>query len=151
MKAYRITLCRFISDLSGFGASLNGGRWNSEGMYGLYVASTASLALLETLAHIKVLPQAGFCIACIHIPDDTIQLVDEDLLPHDWRLFPAPHALQELGDTFLKEQKYLGLQLPSALLPEDKVILLNPKHPQFKKVNIEYSRPLDIDNRLYNK
>jgi RES domain-containing protein len=150
MNVFRITRCSFINDLSGLGASLNGGRWNSEGVYALYTASTASLALLETLAHLKVLPQSGFCIACIEIPEKMILSFDEQRLPSDWNIFPAPVALQGIGDVFLKEQKYLGLQLPSALLPEDKVILLNPKHSMFKEVKILYSRPMDIDKRLYH-
>jgi RES domain-containing protein len=148
MKVYRITRCDYINDLSGLGASLNGGRWNSEGFYALYTASSASLALLETLAHLNVLPKSGFCIAGIEIPDFSVQIIEESSLSASWNVFPAPIALQQIGNSFIKEGKFLALQLPSALLPEDKVILLNPKHSEFSKVKILYTRPMDIDKRL---
>jgi RES domain-containing protein len=149
MNVFRITRCDFVNDLSGQGAYLNGGRWNSEGFYALYTASTASLALLETLAHLKVIPQTGYCLACIKIPEDAILPFDQSLLPAHWNVYPAPIALQHIGDQFLQSQKFLAMELPSALLQEDKVILLNPKHPLFKEVKIRYSRPIDIDKRLY--
>jgi RES domain-containing protein len=149
MKVYRITRCDFIRDLSGNGAAINGGRWNSMGVYVLYTASSASLALLETLAHLRVMPETGFCIACLNIPDESLFEVKDHQLPENWNRYPAPLALQQIGDTFIKEHKYLAIQFPSALLKEDKVILLNPNHKEFKKVRVEYIRNLDIDKRLH--
>lgn len=149
MKVYRIARCDYIRDLSGSGAFLNGGRWNSEGVYALYTASTASLALLETLAHLQKIPKVGFCLVCLDIPDDFLLDIDAKSLPLDWNSFPAPQGLQEIGDKYLRSEKYLAIGFPSALLPEDKVILLNPKYPQFQSVKIEYSRVVEIDKRLY--
>jgi RES domain-containing protein len=151
MKVFRITKCQFINDLSGLGASLNGGRWNSEGIFALYTASSASMALLETLAHLKVIPKDGFCISCLDIPDESIEVFNSKLLPQNWNIFPAPLMLQKLGDDFIKARKYLALELPSALLQEDKVILLNPNHPKFKTVKVDYTREMDIDKRLYKQ
>jgi RES domain-containing protein len=51
MLVYRISGQRFANDLSGTGARLNGGRWNSVGLSLLYAASYRSLALLEILVH----------------------------------------------------------------------------------------------------
>lgn len=150
MNVFRITRCRFIEDFSGNGAFLNGGRWNSEGNYVLYTASTASLAMLETLAHLETLPK-GFCIASLTIPDEHTLIYEATQLPDNWHLFPAPASLQSIGDGLIKQRKYLSIQFPSALLPEDKVILLNPKHPQFHLVKLNYSRVLDFDERLYKK
>ncbi len=148
MDVFRITKCRFIEDLSGNGAYLNGGRWNSEGNYALYTASTASLAMLETLAHLETLPK-GFCMASLYVPDEYTLIYDEQQLPEDWQMFPAPASLQFIGDGLIKQRKYLSIQFPSALLPEDKVILLNPRHPKFQLVKLNYTRVLDIDKRLY--
>ncbi len=149
MKVYRIASCNYIQDLSGYGAFLNGGRWNSEGVYALYTASTASLAMLEILAHFQIMPNIGFCLMCLDIPDDFMLDIDVQHLPMDWNLYPAPQALQVLGDKYLRDGKYLAIRLPSALLPEDKVILLNPKHQHFQFVKIDYSRVIEIDKRLY--
>jgi RES domain-containing protein len=149
MKVYRIASCNYIQDLSGYGAFLNGGRWNSEGVYALYTASTASLAMLEILAHFQKMPKVGFCLMCLDIPDDSMLDIDVQRLPLDWNLYPAPQVLQGIGDKYLRDGKYLAIRLPSALLPEDKVILLNPKHPQFQFVKVDYSRAIEIDKRLY--
>ena len=149
MKVYRIASCNYIQDLSGYGAFLNGGRWNSEGVYALYTASTASLAMLEILAHFQIMPKVGFCLMCVDIPDNSLLDIDAQSLPQDWNLFPAPELLQKIGDKHLREGKYLGIRFPSALLPEDKVILLNPKHKHFQYVKIDYSRAIEIDKRLY--
>lgn len=149
MKVYRIASCNYIQDLSGYGAFLNGGRWNSEGVYALYTASTASLAMLEILAHFQIMPKVGFCLMCLDIPEDSLLDVDVKNLPADWNLYPAPQVLQGIGDKYLRDGKYLAIRLPSALLPEDKVILLNPKHKHFQFVKVDYSRAIEIDKRLY--
>lgn len=150
MRVYRITKCKFINNLSGSGAYVNGGRWNSEGQYALYTASTASLAMLETLAHLDIMPD-GYCLACLNVPDTDLIEFSSELLPVNWQKFPAPISLQSIGDQFLKQNKYLSIQFPSALLPEDKVILLNPRHPKFSLVQFEYMRSLDISDRLHKK
>ena len=149
MKVFRISYCKYITDLSGIGAARAGGRWNSEGVYVLYTASTASLAMLETLAHLKSMPVTGLCITCLEVPDEASVIIDELDLPSDWNTYPAPVVLQRIGDRHLKSNRFLSVQLPSALLSEDKVILLNPNHPEFKRVKVVYTRPLAIDKRLY--
>jgi RES domain-containing protein len=150
MNVFRITKCRFIQDLSGNGAYLSGGRWNSEGNYVLYTASTASLAMLETLAHLETLPD-GYCLAAFSVPDEDTLVYNAAHLPENWHVFPAPASLRAIGDRLIRQGKYLSIQFPSALLPEDKVILLNPRHPKFHLVKVEYQRVLDISERLYKK
>lgn len=150
MKVFRISKCRFIEDLSGNGAYLNGGRWNNEGTYALYTASTASLAMLETLAHLDVLPN-GYCLVTLNVPDEDSLVIDTEQLPANWQQYPAPTTLQTLGDRLLKNKNYLSIHFPSALLPEDRVILLNPRHPKFHRVALESMRNLDISERLYKK
>ena len=51
MEIYRIAQQLYAEDISGNGAKLYGGRWNSEGLTALYTSFSRSLALLETLAH----------------------------------------------------------------------------------------------------
>ncbi|HMP94283.1 MAG TPA: RES family NAD+ phosphorylase, partial [Phnomibacter sp.] len=47
MVVYRIAACSYINDLSGEGAYLHGGRWNSPGTRLLYTAENPALAMLE--------------------------------------------------------------------------------------------------------
>lgn len=72
MKVYRISKQKFANDLTGLGASIVGGRWNSKGKSILYTASSRALAMLETLVRISNIPVPDFVIAEIEIPDDLV-------------------------------------------------------------------------------
>src|ERR1700739_4951597 len=53
MEAWRITRARKSAEaLSGEGARIYGGRWNSPGIRMVYTAGSRSLAILEILAHL---------------------------------------------------------------------------------------------------
>ncbi len=49
MKIYRLTKSKYASDLSGKGASMNGGRWNEEGIRCVYAGSTRAICVLEAV------------------------------------------------------------------------------------------------------
>lgn len=148
MVVYRITDCKYVNDLSGRGAALYGGRWNSKDTYIVYTAENRALALLETVVHIGRIPTNGYCIAEIEIPDDSIESFPLNKLPADWATNPPPDYLKVIGDNFIAANKYLMLRIPSALMIEDHNYLLNPAHPFFKKVKFVNQRQIKIDERL---
>ena len=148
MKVFRISKCNFIDDLAGTGAALYGGRWNSKGIYILYTAATASLALLETIVHTSTFPKQDFCMLEIDIPDNKVLELKEKQLPADWRKFPSPSALKKIGDTFCRNREYLVLKIPSVILPEEYNYLINPEHPDFKKIKVIKKNKIIIDERL---
>ena len=53
MIVYRLANGEFTHDLSGKGAKLYGGRWNSFGLPAVYTTEHISLAVLEILVHVK--------------------------------------------------------------------------------------------------
>ncbi len=148
MLVYRIANCQHINDLSGKGAALYGGRWNSKDVYMVYTAESAALALLETVVHIGKIPERGYCMITIQIPSDKILKTNPGKLPADWHKNPAPDILRTFGDQFITEGKYIALQVPSVIMPEGHNFLINPAHPDFKKVKITAQRTLTIDERL---
>lgn len=149
ITVYRIGDCTHIDDLSGTGAALNGGRWNSEGTYILYTSSNASLALLEVLVHFNGMRKGRtWCRIKLQIPEENILELTPDMLPPGWDEFPAPQLLQKTGDRFVQHGKYLGLKIPSAVEPEEWNYLLNPAHPGFKKIKVVEQTLLTIDKRL---
>jgi RES domain-containing protein len=150
MIVYRINRCKYISDLSGRGAALYGGRWNNKDTYIVYTAESRALALLEAVVHIGKVPSDGYCMATIDIPDSGIELFPVEKLPGDWQNNPPPNYLKAIGDYFIKSQKYLALAMPSAIMMEEHNYLLNPLHPDFKKVKIISERPLRMDERLFS-
>jgi RES domain-containing protein len=148
MKLYRISKCNFIEDLSGTGAALYGGRWNSKGVYILYTATTLSLAILETIVHLPGLPKEDFCMIEIEIPTNSITTITEKQLPSRWNEFPSLSVLKKMGDSFIKKGEFLALKIPSAIVPEEFNYLLNPAHADFKKVKITRKKNLSFDERL---
>ncbi len=150
MIVYRISSCSYINDLSGRGAALYGGRWNNKDTYVVYTAESRALALLEAVVHIGKVPAEGFCIATIDIPDNSIEIFQAEKLPGDWQTNPPPNYLKAIGDYFIKSKKYLALAIPSAIMMEEHNYLLNPMHPDFKKVKIISERPIRVDDRLFS-
>jgi len=150
MDAYRISRSAYIRDLSGEGARRYGGRWNRKGHPVLYTAEHASLAILETLVHssINALPN-DLCIAKIHIPDDIKTMVlKEEELPENWRQYPAPNILADRGAEWLNKAKSLVMMVPSAVVPSEWNILLNPVHPEFEGIKLDGVRDFSLDRRL---
>lgn len=149
MVLYRIVNCNYAADLSGTGARLYGGRWNSEGKAMLYLASSRALAVLEVLVHLTplIIPD-NFCLTEIEVPDHSITQLDMALLPHNWQDVSGPAILREMGDAFLKKQEHLLMRVPSAVVPAEYNYVLNPLHPEAKNVRISNKEPFNFDERL---
>jgi RES domain-containing protein len=152
MEVYRITRCEFITDLSGIGASQHPGRWNSKGTRMLYTAQSASLAALETVVHIAGLKlSASYCMIVLDIPGDLISSINKQHLPGNWNDYPAPDSLKSIGDNFIKDDTFLALRVPSAVVPEDYNYLINPFHKKISGIKIIRQRPFTFDGRLSQK
>ena len=151
MKVYRISKCEYIEDLEGTGAARYPGRWNSKGTYILYTAATPSLALLESVVHISNIAISSYCMICLDIPENKIKTIDSSELPANWFTNPPIDVLKQIGDSFIKENKFLALKIPSAIMPEENNYLLNPAHPDFKKVLTVYVRNIPIDERFLKR
>lgn len=149
MIVYRITRAKYSNDLSGHGAELWGGRWNSKGIPVLYTASTASLALLETLAwtSLKLLLKSGFVLIEIEVPEESTLKVKVDDLPTSWQ-HAAQQTCQSIGDSWALENKYLSLLVPSAILPFESNVLINPSHSTMRLVAIRSVYDLILDERV---
>jgi len=148
MLLYRITNAQYADDLTGTGARLFGGRWNSEGKPMVYLASSRSLAVLESLAHLVPtnIPD-DFVLLMIEAPDD-FYAIPENVLPDNWNEYPEQHILKQIGNSFLQRNEHLLLKVPSALVPEEFNYLLNPLHPRAGKVKIIKKSPFNFDERL---
>lgn len=149
MILYRIAKCNYVTDLSGAGARLYGGRWNSVGRPMVYLASNRSLAVLEVLVHLSpaIFP-GGFCLAAFAVPSDSIIELQPGELPHNWQDILSPNQLKKTGDNFLKQQKGLLLKVPSAIVPEEFNYLINPLHPDAQNIKLIKQQPFSFDERL---
>lgn len=116
----------------------------------VYLASSASLAALEMLVHTDLEDAPDdLVILEVYIPDDAI--IDRFLvgaLPTNWRAVNAPPTCQELGDAWVEGGQTLGISLPSAVMPTEHNILLNPAHPDMLRVRVLSVTPFQFDLRL---
>ena len=151
MIVYRLAKRKFIEDLSGKGAEMSGGRWNSKGIPMLYTSESRALCMVEIAVHcpLGIVP-SGFYMAGIEIPDSIkIKEVEINSLPGSWNLFPISSRVQGIGDEFIRENKYLVLRVPSAVVKGDHNYLINPRHKDFKKIVIKDINPFEFDTRLF--
>jgi RES domain-containing protein len=148
-KVYRIAAKKHARDVSGGGAAKYGGRWNSKGEYVLYTANTASLAMLEWLAHARDRDmEIDYYLITLELPDAPILKPKMDKLPANWMATPPLAAVQAFGDTLLKDGKCLGIEVPSVVMPVETNIVLNVYHPSFTEVKILSVTLLQPDARL---
>jgi len=148
MNVYRISSCEFINDLSGKGAALYGGRWNSKNIPMLYTAESRSLAMLETVVHLGNICSIRLCTATILLPSVPMDICKIEDLPKNWDNAVSTNDLKIIGDYFIRTNKKLALIVPSAIMPDEHNILINPQHPDFQKVRIVETKPINIDERL---
>lgn len=143
MVLYRIAKQAYIRDLSGLGASIAGGRWNPCGVPVVYTAESRALAILEYLVHVPLtLLPPDLYIAEFRLPDDApLEEVAPPMLPEDWRGYPAPAELAELGAEWVKAARTLLLRVPSVLVEEEHNVLLNPAHPAMADVELAAVKP----------
>jgi len=155
MKLWRIaaeTRSHAATDLSGRGAASFPGRWNETGLPVIYSASTLALAVLETAAHVDDagLPLNRFVLQ-IDVPDKVWQQrqsLDVTTLPLTWSAIPAGSASIKMGSDWLKSQTSAILLVPSVIVPEEFVTLINPLHPAAGKIKATVTRAFDY-KRLF--
>ncbi len=151
MEVYRISQDEFSNELNGTGAKLYGGRWNSAGLSALYAASTRSLALLETLAHTpaKMLQIKTYVLSVIYIPDNALQqVISLGELTAGWDAMDINEQTTSRGDRFLRTNQKLILSVPSVLMPEENIFVINPRHDDMGKVKITHRRRVHFDKRI---
>lgn len=149
MEVYHIGTKKFANQLTGEGAKLHGGRWNSIGTACIYTAESMSLCVLEYAANVSLhLMPASLSITVYTLPERSWQEFSLDELPQNWQDIPAPAETQEWGSTKLLHAASLALKLPSVIIPSEHNYILNPLHPEFKKVRIKEILPFTFDSRI---
>lgn len=151
MIVFRLCKSMFKDDLSGRGAEIAGGRWNSRGRPMLYTAENRALCTAEIAVHtpLGIIPQ-DYILLSIEIPDDisTHQLNLPDL-PKDWRMFPHPASTKGLGDSFINESSAAILRVPSAIVGGEFNVLVNPLHPDARDIRLAEVEEFVFDKRLF--
>jgi len=69
-------------------------------------------------------------------------------LPANWRSYPAPDALADVGARWARELRSPVLAVPSAVIPQELNYLLNPLHSDFKRIRVGKPDNFRFDPRL---
>jgi RES domain-containing protein len=150
VRLWRISQRKFALDKSCAGAARFGGRWNPIGVPALYCGTSIALCSLEKFVHIGSAPLPPLVLVAIDIPDDS--MLDTPAirdLPAGWDTMPTSAAAQKFGGTWLAEGRNLGLIVPSAIVPEETNVVLNPQHPDYAEVRLAIVRPFSFDDRMF--
>ena len=150
MLVYRIAKTEYIHDLSGTGAKVYGGRWSKKGIGIIYTSENRALATVEYLVHVPLsLFPGNISIATLKIPDGIApKEISISGLPANWRNYPAPLELAEIGTRWALANDTLLLRVPSAVVEHEWNILINPSHPDMKHVSISKTERFSLDARL---
>ena len=145
MFAWRLASRRY-APLTGEGARLVGGRWNSPGRPLVYASESLALCLAECLAHVTGSLPPDYAAFKIAVPDDDIEELSLKTLKAGWE-----HDLAQtraVGDEWLVEERSLALVVPSVVLPDSRNILLNPPHSGAARLRVASQQPFTFDPRL---
>lgn len=152
LTVWRLTSARHASNpFDGEGARRYGGRWNHPGTRMIYCSSSLSLAVLEVFVHLEAeLAPPGLVAISALIPAGIAwEILEEEKLPPDWRSYPAPERLRDLGTAWVRSGRTLALSVPSCIVPRERNVLLNPAHPDFSRLQAGSPEPFSFDPRMW--
>jgi RES domain-containing protein len=153
VSAWRIVLASEATHaFSGEGPKRYGGRWNSPGNALVYVSEHQSTAALEVIAHnLPLSAEFEYKAFRLEWADGLTEVLPARQLPSNWRISPPSSETMEVGDQWVREKRSAILAVPSAISPDDRNFLLNPKHPDFKRIRIAPSIDYLFDARLLGR
>jgi RES domain-containing protein len=151
-RIYRVLREAFAKNpFDGEGAYRYGGRWSSPGTRLSYASEHQSLAMLEYFVHLdKDDAPDDLVLAVAEVPDDLKrEIIKASSLLANWRAPSAPPELARFGDEFAKKAEHCLLLVPSVLAPSENNYLINPAHPEYKKIVVKPLEPLAYDSRMF--
>lgn len=139
-------------DLTGAGAAKSPGRWNKVGEKVVYAAPTLAMAVLESAAHIESggLPLNKYIIE-ITVPDDVWGarlLLGQADLPSGWDAIPTSMVSKDRGSEWYNGAAHALVELPSVIVPEESIVLINAQHPDSNKITAVAGRKY-VYNELF--
>ena len=148
MEVFRIVYSKWTNSLTASGYAA---RWNSTGLFVIYAAENCSLASLENLVHRNGFGNdADYSLLTIAFPNtiQTLEINPKDL-PKDWNNATENGHLicRTIGDNWIRKQQSAILFVPSAIILKERNVLINPNHPDFKKIKFTIQE-FAFDKRL---
>ncbi len=149
MRFYRIADSRHSPE-SGEGARLHGGRWNSPGRAVIYACETMTGAMLEKLVHTNGRMPKHQVGVTYEAPNALKALSIEPEAVAGWNN-PDMISSRAAGDAWLATSDSAILRVPSVVFSVERNVLLNPEHPEFKRIKVIGTQPVRWDDRLFEE
>ncbi|HET7400384.1 MAG TPA: RES family NAD+ phosphorylase, partial [Usitatibacter sp.] len=132
-------------DLSGGGSANKPGRWNDSGEHVVYASTNLAVCVLETAAYVNPagLPLNRFVIA-IDVSASawaSREEIDPAKIDPAWCAVPAGRASVDIGSRWYRNGRSLFLLVPSVILPEERGVLINARHPLAPSLTATVVRP----------
>lgn len=156
LTLYRLARAKF-ANLSGVGAALAPGRWNSFGQEAIYTSTEIGVPVLELLAHTpKDLIPSNLALMKIRVSGqwtaEKNALFDEKTSGGLW----IYRSLAETRDDFQKSQHWFpgsanpfAVAIPSVIVPVWNVVLFPQATGFWDHVSLESVEPFHFDPRLF--
>lgn len=152
MKVFRLCKENYAQALDGKGAATSNNRWNSKGTRMVYTAENRALAMAEVMVHLPLhLLPPDFVIIEIEILSNSFTTLKPELLGPGWNTFAGQSITRRLGDQFIMDQEFLFMRVPSAVVPGEFNVIINPAHPEMNLVQIIDIQSFPFDIRLFNR
>jgi len=119
----------------------------------VYTSSTLALAALELLVHLDAEEAPDDLVATPADLPGSLQIsrTRPSQLPRNWRDYPAPEILPDLGTRWARAGRTAVLAVPSAVIPRELNYLLNPLHPAFQDIRLGRPERFTLDARLWSR
>jgi RES domain-containing protein len=131
-------------DMSGTGSAHAPGRWNRPGERVVYAAPTLAMAVLETAAHVEDdhLPMNKYVVE-LEVPDELWahrRVITANDLPGGWDSIPQCVVSIQAGSEWYQAATVALLELPSAIIPEESIVLINVEHEDVRRIRAKATR-----------
>lgn len=141
MKLWRLTRAPFVA-LDGAGPQRHGARYSSPGRPVVNFASEAGLAVLVALRYLpenKSERASDYLLGWTDVDAQPLRVPDQD----------GEDAIRQWVDDWLDSRKSLLAAIPSRVLPEGDIVMMNPQHPDAAQIAPLTTRPFDFDACLH--
>jgi RES domain-containing protein len=145
---WRLYRAQYGPGLDGIGGTFADGRWHTLGERVVYFGGSAAIVVLERMAHTDpdLLPD-DLRLALFGFPEPVQETkVEFATLPANWN--KDENATRSIGGRWRQRLSSCLLAVPSAILPEESNFVLNPEHPEAKRLRLVRERPFTFDPRL---
>ncbi len=117
----------------------------------VYAATSLALASIEVFVHLGPEDTPDHLVSIeAELPLDETQCerMELDRLPSDWRR-ERHEDLMLIGSEWARSKRSLVLLVPSAAVQDEWNALVNPEHPEAKKIVLGEPKPFRFDERMF--